>query len=195
MTINETTAAATRSVEDHVVPAAGTWRVDPGHTSVEFIGRHFMLTKVRGRFNGVEGTVQIGEDPRDSALTVTIDMDSVTSGSAERDAHLRSADFFDVEQHPTATYQSSRVDWHGGDRATVHGELTIVGVTRHVMLEVQFVGGTPDPWGNVRTVFSAKAEIDREDWGLTWNLALETGGILVSKKIQLEIESELILDA
>jgi polyisoprenoid-binding protein YceI len=194
MTIEATTTSATRTVDGVSVPTTGVWRIDPGHTSVEFIGRHFMLTKVRGRFTGVSGAVVIAEDPAASSVSVTIDMGSVSSGSEERDAHLRSADFFDVGPHPTARFESTKVDWHG-DRATVHGDLTIVGETREVELAVQFLGGTPDPWGNLRTVFSATAELDREDWSLTWNLALETGGLLVSKRIRLEIESELIHDA
>lgn len=193
MTIDHTPTTAIRTIADLAVPAAGTWRVDPGHTSVEFIGRHFMLTKIRGRFTTVAGSVVIADDPAESSLSVVIDMASVESGSDERDTHLRSADFFDVEHHPTATFESTSVDWRG-DRAVVHGALTIVGVTRDVDLDVRFVGGTADPWGNLRTVFSASAELDREDWGLTWNMPLEAGGLLVSKRIQLEIESELVLD-
>jgi polyisoprenoid-binding protein YceI len=189
-----TPVTATRTIGTVAVPAAGAWSIDPGHTSVEFVGRHFMLTKIRGRFANVTGTVVIADDPAESSVSVLIDMTSVESGSQERDAHLRSADFFDVEHHPTATFESIDMDWHGGDRAVVHGELTIVGVTREVALDVRFVGGTPDPWGNLRSVFSARAELDREDWGLTWNMPLEAGGLLVSKRIQLEIESELIRD-
>jgi polyisoprenoid-binding protein YceI len=196
MTIDHTPVTATRTLGGVTVPATGSWRIDPGHTSVEFVGRHFLLTKVRGRFVTVAGSVVIADDPADSTVSVAIDMASVASGSEERDAHLRSADFFDVEQHPTATFESTSVDWRGdrGDRAVVHGALTIVGVTRDVDLDVRFVGGTPDPWGNLRAVFSASAELDREDWGLTWNMPLEAGGLLVSKRIELEIESELILD-
>jgi polyisoprenoid-binding protein YceI len=193
MTIDQTTAhAVTRALNGVEVPVAGTWEIDAGHTSVEFIGRHFMLTRIRGRFVGVSGTVVIGENPADSSVDVAIDMASVESGSAERDNHLRSADFFDVENHPTAWFTSTSVAWHGTE-ATVSGDLTIVGVTRPVALQVHFVGGTPDPWGNRRAMFSAAAELDREDWGLTWNMPLQTGGLLVSKRIQLEIESELVL--
>jgi polyisoprenoid-binding protein YceI len=193
MTIDHTALSATRSIGGVAVPTAGAWSIDTGHTSVEFIGRHFMLTKIRGRFAAVAGSVVIADDPAESSVSVVIDMTSVESGSEERDTHLRSADFFDVEHHPTATFESTGVDWHG-DRAVVHGALTIVGVTRDVDLDVEFVGGTPDPWGNLRAVFSATAELDREDWGLTWNMPLEKGGLLVSKRIQLEIESELVRD-
>jgi polyisoprenoid-binding protein YceI len=193
MTIDETTVpAVTRSLEGVDVPVAGVWEIDPGHTSVEFIGRHFMLTKIRGRFVGVSGSVVIGENPTDSSVEVQIDMASVESGSAERDNHLRSADFFDVDNHPTASFRSTAVAWRGTE-ATVTGDLTIVGVTRPVELQVHFVGGTPDPWGSRRAIFSATAEIDRGDWGLTWNMPLAAGGLLVSKRIQLEIESELVL--
>jgi len=195
MTIDQTTAPAiTRRSGGAEVPVAGTWTIDAGHTSVEFIGRHFMLTKIRGRFVGVSGVVVIGQDPADSSVEVTIDMASVESGSAERDAHLRSADFFDVEHHPEATFRSTSVDWHGTE-AVVRGDLTIAGTTHPVDLQVSFVGATPDPWGNQRAVFSAVADVDREDWGLTWNMPLAAGGLLVSKRIQLEIQSELVLQA
>jgi polyisoprenoid-binding protein YceI len=192
MTNNQTTEAITRPLNGVDVSIAGTWEIDAEHTSVEFIGRHFMLTKIRGRFLRVSGSVVIGENPTESTVDVTIDMTSVESGSDERDNHLRSADFFDVDNHPTARFESTSVAWHGAE-ATVRGDLTIVGISRPVDLRVSFVGGTPDPWGNRRAIFSATAEVDREDWGLTWNMPLASGGLLVSKKIQLEIESELVL--
>jgi polyisoprenoid-binding protein YceI len=184
----------TRLVDGVQVPVAGSWKIDPGHAEVAFIGRHFMLTKVRGRFTDVGGTIEIADHPADSSVSVTIGMTSVTSGSDDRDTHLRSSDFFDVERFPTATFRSRRVNW-GGTTAKVEGELTIVGVTRPVELDVELVGTTVDPWGGGRAVFSAFTEIDREDWGLTWNVALETGGILVSKRIRIEIELEAVLEA
>ena len=182
----------TRTVDGHTVPATGTWQLDPGHTAVEFVGRHFMMTRVRGRFTDVSGAVVIAEDPASSSVDVTITTASVSSGSADRDEHLRSSDFFDVERFPTAAFRSTHVDWQGGT-ATVTGDLTIVGVTRPVVLDVELLGVTEDPWGGIRAVFSAGTEIDREDWGLTWNQALEAGGVLVSKKIRIEIETETVL--
>lgn len=133
------TTSATRDVDGVQLPAPGVWVIDPGHAEVAFIGRHFMLTKVRGRFTGVSGAVTVAEDPRRSTLEVTIDMGSVNSGNPERDGHLRSADFFDAEQHPTATFRSSQVRWSGSD-GTVTGDLTIKRVTRPVTLEVAYLG-------------------------------------------------------
>lgn len=190
MTTN--TAPITRLVEGTPVPVAGTWQIDPGHAEVAFIGRHFMLTKVRGRFTDIDGAIEVADDPANSSVTVTIGMASVTSGSDDRDTHLRSPDFFDVERFPTATFRSRRVRW-SGSTAKVDGDLTIVGETRPVELDVELLGTTTDPWGGARAVFSAFTEIDREDWGLTWNVALEAGGILVSKRIRIEIELEAVL--
>jgi polyisoprenoid-binding protein YceI len=185
------TTTATRSIEGVELPAPGAWVVDPGHAEVAFIGRHFMLTKIRGRFTGVEGTVTVADTPGRSRLEVTIDMASVSSGDQARDDHLRSADFFDVENHPTARFQSSDVRW-AHTQGTVTGDLTIKGIARPVELRVEYLGHAVDPWGNDRAVFSASATIDREDWGLTWNRVTEAGGMLVSKEIRLEIEVETI---
>ncbi|GAA2966199.1 YceI family protein [Actinokineospora diospyrosa] len=186
-----TSAGATRVVGGVELPAAGVWKIDPGHAEVGFIGRHFMLTKVRGRFTGVDGAVTVAERPEDSAVLVTIDMTSVTSGDQTRDDHLRSDDFFDVAAHPTATFSSTSVSWIGSG-GVLDGELTIKGVARPVSLKVEHLGVVRDPWGNDRAVFSAKGRINREDWGLSWNMVLEAGGILVSKEIDLELEVELV---
>lgn len=183
--------SALRTLNDVEVPAAGVWKVDPGHTEVGFVGRHFGLTKVRGRFTGVDGTVTIGDEITESSVEVVIDMASVNSGDATRDDHLRSGDFFDVEHHPTATYRSTSLDVSGAT-ATMRGELTIRGVTRPITLDVNYLGHATDPWDNERLVLSAAGTINREDWGLTWNMLLDTGGLLVSKEIRLEIEVELI---
>lgn len=173
------------------LPATGTWTIDPGHAEVGFIGRHFGLTKVRGRFTGVEGTVTVREPLDMSEVHVVIDMASVTSGSQTRDDHLRSDDFFDVANHPQATFRSTGVVATGAE-ARMTGELTIKGVTRPLTLAVEYLGQATDPWGAERAVFSASGAINREDWGLTWNMALEAGGLLVSKEIRLEIEVELV---
>jgi polyisoprenoid-binding protein YceI len=182
---------AVRTINGVDVPAAGVWRIDPGHAEVGFVGRHFGLTKVRGRFTGVSGDAMIGDDVAASSVSVTIDMASVASGDQTRDDHLRSGDFFDVEQHPTATFRSTGVVADGAS-ATLVGDLTIKGITRAVTLNVDYLGHARDPWDNDRAVFSASATINREDWGLTWNMLLEAGGLLVSKEIRLEIEVELI---
>lgn len=193
MSTTETPTIPTRHVAGTEVPVAGTWSIDPGHTSVEIVGRHFMLSKVRVRIAGVSGDVVIAEDPARSSVAVTLDMATVSSSNTDRDDHLRSADFFDVERFPTATFVSRTVAWRGTS-AAVTGDLTIVGVTRPVVLDVEFLGATNDPWGGTRAIFSASTEIDREDWGLTWNQALETGGVLVAKMVRIEIESETVLE-
>ncbi len=172
-------------------PVAGTWKVDPGHAEVGFWGRHFMLTKVRGRFTGIDATVVIAEDPVDSTVEAIIDMASVDSGDRTRDNHLRSSDFFDVANWPNAHYRSTEVRWEG-DRGTVTGNLTVRDVTQPLTLEVEFEGGIRDPWEQDRAVFLATATINREDWDLTWNMALEAGGLLVSKDVHLELHVELI---
>lgn len=183
--------SSVRTIDEVEIPAPGTWRIDPGHAEVAFIGRHFGLTKIRGRFTGVSGTLHMTDDPADAALTVTIHMASVASGDQARDDHLRSADLFDVAVHPTAEFRSTRIERRGAT-GTVHGELEIKGVRRPVALDVEYLGHAEDPWGNHRAVFTASATINREDWGLTWNMFLEAGGLVVSKEIRLEIEVELI---
>jgi polyisoprenoid-binding protein YceI len=184
--------AAVRTIGRVELPVAGTWRIDPEHADVSFVGRHFMITKVRGRFTDVRGEVRVAEDPSDSELEVVIGMASVNSGSAVRDEHLRSAELFDVASHPEATFRSDSVDWDGV-HGTVRGALTIHGVTRRVGLAVVFEGHARDPWGEDRAVFSARAHIDREEFGVGWNLPLESGKLLVSPQIDLVIEVETVL--
>jgi len=186
-------ARPVRTVAGVELPAAGTWRIDPGHAEVAFVGRHFGLTKVRGRFTGVSGEVVVADDVARSTVVVDIDTTTISSGDGTRDEHLRSADLFDVAAHPTATFRSTGLLVEGAS-GRLAGELTIKGVTRPVTLDVEYLGHARDPWGNDRAVFSGSATIDREDWGLTWNMVLEAGGLLVSKRIRLEIEVELIRD-
>jgi polyisoprenoid-binding protein YceI len=185
----------TRTADGVELPAPGVWKVDPGHAEVGFVGRHFGLTKVRGRFTGVDGTVTIGENIADSRVEVTMDMASVNSGSESRDDHLRSADFFDVEHHPTATFRSTTLVAASSASGTLTGDLTIKGISRPVSLDVEYLGHVSDPWGNARAIFSASAVIDRNDWDLSWNMLLEAGGLLVSKEIRIELEIELVRDA
>ncbi len=182
----------TRRIGQARLPSHGDWLIDPSHADVAFTGRHMMLTKVRGRFTDVAGTVHVAEEPSDSTVEVTINVASVSSGDETRDRHLRSAEMFDVDTYPTATYHSTSVDWQG-EVGVVQGILTIHGVSRPVALEVVYEGYARDPWGADRAVFSARAKIDREEFGLTWNAVLETGGLLVSKEITIEIAIETIL--
>jgi polyisoprenoid-binding protein YceI len=188
------TASPTRVVDGVELPAAGTWKVDPGHAEVGFVGRHFMLTKVRGRFTDVDSTVWVGERPKDSKVTAVIDMASVESGDKTRDDHLRSGDFFDVANHPKATFESTSVSWDGTSGKMV-GDLTIKGVTSPVTLDVDYLGYARDPWEGDRIVFSARGKINREDWGLGWNMILDSGGLLVSKEIELALEIEAVREA
>jgi len=185
--------AATRNIDGHVLPAAGRWDIDPGHTDLAFVGRHFMVTKVRGRFTDVTGSITIADRLADSNVDVSINMASVESGSVARDEHIKSPELFDVARFPTATFRSNSVDWRG-THGTVHGDLTIHGVTRQVPLAVTFEGYVRDPWGGDRSIFSARTTINREDFDITWNVALEAGGVLVSKDIRIEIELETILN-
>lgn len=185
-----TTTTATRTWEGTTIPAAGTYTIDPAHSTVEFVARHLMVSKVRGGFARFDGAITIAEQPAESALEVTIDPASITTGAEDRDAHLRSGDFLDAERFPAMTYRSTAVErTSGGWR--VLGDLTIRGVTLPVPMDVEFLGAVADPWGNTKSAFSARAEIDREAFGLTWNVALESGGVLVGKKVAIEIEVQL----
>jgi len=190
--IPQSPAAVTRVVDGVTLPVAGEWQIDPGHADVAFVGRHLMLTKVRGRFTDVRGAVHVAEDLGRSSVEVIIGMASVDSGYRVRDDHIRSADLFDVERYPEATFRSVSVDW-SGTSGTVTGELTIHGVTRLVPLHVTYEGTATNPDGSRRSVFSAWTTVDREDFGITWNMALEAGGLLVSKEVRIEVDVETVL--
>jgi polyisoprenoid-binding protein YceI len=177
------------------VPSPGTFVLDAAHTTVGFVARHLMVTKVRGRFEQVEGSIEIGQDPLSSAATATIATASITTGSPDRDGHLRSGDFLAIDEHPAITFASTSVRHVGGNEFVVTGNLTIKGVTRVVDLDVEFDGVTRDPWGGERIAVTATTEIDREDFGITWNVALESGGVLVSRKVRLEIEAQAVRQA
>ena len=187
-------AGPVRLVAGAELPASGRWQIDPGHTEAAFIGRHFMLTKVRGRFTGVTGTIVVADEPGESTVEVTIDMASVESGSQARDDHLRSADFFDTARHPIAAFSGRAAHWQG-TQGLLAGELTIRGITRPVTLQVGYLGHVADPWGGQRAIFTAHGILNREDWGLTWNMPLDGGGLLVSKDIGIEIEAEAVLQS
>jgi polyisoprenoid-binding protein YceI len=171
---------------------AGTWNIDPVHSEVGFTVRHVMVSKVRGKFNGFSGTITVGDDPLQSKVTAEIDATSVTTGDEARDNHLRSADFFEADKHPTWTYTSTSVTPKGSD-FVVQGDLTIHGVTKATELTLEFNGVGADPWGGTRAGFSATTEISRKDFGLEFNIPLEGGGVVVSDKIKVELEIEAAL--
>jgi len=193
MTIANALSASTRQYRGTAVPAPGTYDLDKAHTNVEFIARHLMITKVRGRFAEFSGVVQIAEVPEESSVTVTIDAASVNTSQEQRDAHLRGADFLDVEKYPTLSFASTKVELDGDDHWKVTGDLTVMGITRPVVLDVEFDGANTTPWGTQAVAFSASTEIDREEWGLTYNQALETGGVVVGKKVRIELNVEAVL--
>ena len=173
-----------------------TWQLDPAHSTIEFAVKHMMFTTVRGRFTTFNGTVQVDEqNPDHSRVEVTIDSASIDTGVADRDAHLRSGDFLDVEHYPDITFRTRRVDGahkKEGDRFRVLGDLEIRGKAIPITLDATFGGVGKDPWGKQRAGFAARTEIDRRDWGLLWNQALETGGILVGNSVKIEIEAQVI---
>lgn len=173
----------------------GTYVIDPSHSEVGFVARHAMVTKVRGYFRTVEGTITVEGDFASSSATATMAVDSIDSGNADRDGHLKSADFFDAESFPEITFTSTGIRDINAEEFVLDGNLTIKGVTKPVSLEVEFNGAATDPFGNERIGFSAETDVDREDWGLTWNAALETGGVLVSKKIKLTLDISAIKQA
>ena len=170
-----------------------TWQVDPTHTDVEFAVRHLMISTVKGRFSNVTGSASFNDsDPRSVALEVTIPVAAIDTGVEQRDNHLRSADFFDVANHAAITFKAKRIDGTIGERFRLIGDLTIRGTTREVALDVTLEGEGKDPWGNQRRGYSATGKIDRRDFGLTWNQALETGGVAVGHDVKITIHVELM---
>jgi polyisoprenoid-binding protein YceI len=170
-----------------------TWIIDPAHSHVGFGVKHLMIATVRGRFAQVQGTV-IGDesDPTSASIDITIPTASVTTGDEKRDAHLRSADFFDVERFPTISFRSKRVEAGSNEGFRVVGDLTIRDVTRPVVLDVEMLGRAKDPWGQEHAAFEATTKIRRGDYGLTWNAPLETGGVLVGDEVKISIEGQLL---
>jgi polyisoprenoid-binding protein YceI len=183
---------AVREIEGITLPPAGTYAFDKGHTQVEFIGRH-MLTKVRGRFTGFDGSITIGERPEDSRVEVEIEAASIQTNLEMRDNHLKSEDFLDVERFPELAFRSTEIRLTGGNSFLIVGDLTIRDVTREVVLDAVFEGWGPGAQGGVMAAFSATTEIEREDWDMTWNMAVETGGLLVGKTARIEISVEALL--
>jgi len=185
----------TRVVDGIEIPAPGRWEIDPAHSRVGAVARHLMVTKVRGSFGVFGGTIEVGEEPEDSKVVVHVDAASIDTGSPDRDKHLRSADFLDVEQFPELTFTSTKVERAGETGLRLTGDLTIRGVSRPITLDAEFDGLIGDPWGGKRVAFTATTELEREDWGMTWNVALEKGGVLVSKKFQVEIDVQATYQA
>lgn len=186
------TESGTRTFDGLQIPAAGTYVLDAAHKRVGFVARHLMVSKVRGQFAEATATITIGEDPLQSSVTASITAASIETGQVDRDNHLRSGDFFEAEKYPTLEFRSTGIKSHAGAEFVLDGELTIKGTTKPVELVVEFEGATISPYGKGVFGFSAHTEIDREDWGLTWNMALESGGVMVGKKIKIEIEGEAI---
>ena len=186
----------TTSIAPEQTAATTTWTIDAAHSAAEFSAKHMMITTVRGRIADVQGTLTLDEtDLNRSSVEVELGAASIDTRSEQRDGHLRSGDFLDVEQFPTITFRSRRIEGAAareGARFRVAGELTIRGVTREVELDATYEGRGRDPWGGERVSFSAETKIDRRDFGLTWNAALETGGVLVSNEIRIHIEVQAV---
>jgi polyisoprenoid-binding protein YceI len=217
------TGPATRSWDGMTIPAPGTYLLDQAHKRIGFLARHMMVSPIRGEFTQATALIIVDEDPLRSSVTATIQTASISTWTADRDAHLKSPDFLDVERYPTLEYRSTGIKWQGNDdpifywarlrshrlgrrseptipqqasrpagRFVLTGELTIKGITRQVDLQVEFGGARRDPYGQDIFGFSATAEIEREDYGLVWNVALESGGVLVAKTVRIEIAGEAI---
>jgi polyisoprenoid-binding protein YceI len=172
---------------------AGTWNVDPVHSEVSFVVRHMMVSKVRGRFDTFSATVITADDPLKSSVTASVDLNSVNTGAPDRDNHIRSADFFHIEQHPTMTFTSTGVRQHG-DEFLLDGDLTLRGITKPVTFKLEVNGFGPDAYGGTRAGFSATTEINRNDWGVSYNGPIPGGGVAVSEKVTINLEIEGVLD-
>jgi polyisoprenoid-binding protein YceI len=181
---------ATSTLSKTQIPEPGTWAIDTSHSQIAAVARHFMVSKVRGHFRTFSGVLHIEEDPGQSWAEVTIDAASIDTADETRDGHLKSADFLDAENHPEIKFRSTNVSVSGDGSFELTGDLTMRGVTKPVTLAGQFQGVIQDPYGMRRAFFSAEGQLARGDWGVSWNQALETGGVAVSKKLTLEVEVE-----
>ncbi|MFF7890476.1 YceI family protein [Streptomyces sp. NPDC007907] len=190
------TAAANTAVNPELAALTGDYTIDPAHSTIGFTARHAMVTNVKGSFQDFTGALHLdGTDPSRSTASLDVVMDSIETGNADRDGHLKSADFFKTEEFPTMTFRSTKAEALGGDDYRITGDLTILGTTRTLSIDLEFNGAAKDPFGNERVGFEGKAEILRSEWGLTWNAALETGGVLVSDKIKLNFDISAIRNA
>lgn len=169
------------------------WQIDASHTHIQFTVRHMMISRVRGFFESYEGTVDFDEEnPENTQVEVTIDAASINTRDQQRDNHLRSPDFLNAVEYPQLTFKSKRVEQTGKDKGRLIGDLTIRDITHEVVLNVEFIGKAKSPWGTESAGFNASTSINRKDWGLTWNQALETGGVLVGDEIKIDIELEIV---
>jgi polyisoprenoid-binding protein YceI len=167
----------------------GDYQVDPTHSRLGFVTRHAMVTKVRGHFNDFEGSLHLdADDPSKASAEIRVKVASISTSQDQRDEHLRNADFFDADNHPEMVFRSTSAEQVDDDTYRLTGDLTIKGVTRPVTLELDYTGAAKDPWGNLRVGFEGRADVNRKDWGITWNSPLETGGFLVGEKIRLELD-------
>jgi polyisoprenoid-binding protein YceI len=190
------TATATGAVNPELAALTGDYTIDPAHSTIGFVARHAMVTNVKGSFQDFTGTLHLdGTDPSRSTASLDVVMDSIETGNADRDGHLKSADFFKADEFPAMTFRSTKAEALGGDDYRLTGELTILGTTHPLSIDLEFNGAAKDPFGNERVGFEGKAEILRSEWGLTWNAALETGGVLVSDKIKLNFDISAIRNA
>ncbi|WP_424211610.1 YceI family protein [Streptomyces sp. BI20] len=190
---NTAVAVAETPVNPALAALTGDWAIDPSHTNIGFTVRHAMVTNVRGSFTEHTGTLHLdGTDPGRSTAAIDVTIASVDTGIADRDGHLRSADFFDAENFPLMTFRSTRAEQLGGDLYRITGDLTIKDVTRPLAIDLEFTGSATDVYGNLRVGFEGAAEILRSDWGLTWNAALEAGGVMVSDKVKLTFDISAI---
>ncbi|WP_030205783.1 YceI family protein [Streptomyces sp. NRRL S-87] len=189
-------SVATVAVDPALAALTGDYVIDPAHSSIGFTVRHAMVTNVRGSFADHEGTLHLdGSDPARSTAAIDVKIASVDTGIADRDGHLRSGDFFDAETFPLMTFRSTEAAFLGGDTYRITGDLTIKDVTRPLSIDLEFNGSATDPYGNQRVGFEGSTDILRSDWGLTWNAALETGGVVVSDKVKLTFDISAIKQA
>ncbi|HEX2367966.1 MAG TPA: YceI family protein [Acidimicrobiia bacterium] len=184
----------TGTVKETHTPSVGTWVIDRAHSDLKIIARHLMVTKVRGTFDELSGTIVVAEDPTQSTVEVVAKAATVMTGTADRDNHLRSPDFLDAENHPEIVFKSTKLT-PKNDRWILSGDLTVRGVTRPVTFALTFDGEAVDPFGNTKAAFTAVGEVDREQWGLTWNVPLEGGGVLVSKTLRVEFDVQAVLQS
>ena len=173
---------------------AGRWTIDRAHSSVGFTVRHMMVSKVRGRFADFDAEIVTAENPLESSLRATVQMASIDTGDADRDQHLRTNDFFDIETYPQMTFVTTGITESGGEHQ-LHGDLTIRGVTRPVTFDLEFGGAGKDPWGNTKAGFTVTGTINRKDFGIQWNAPLETGGVLIADKVAIELDIEAALES
>ncbi|MFD4558864.1 YceI family protein [Streptomyces sp. NPDC058469] len=192
----DTTTSAPAAVNPDLAALTGDYTIDPAHTTLGFTARHAMVTNVKGKFLDFSGTLHLdGSDPAKSTASLDVTMQSIDTGSPDRDGHLKSADFFKTDEFPTMTFRSTSAEALGGDDYRITGDLEILGTTKPLTIDLEFNGAAKDPFGNERVGFEGKAEILRSEWGITWNATLETGGVLVSDKIKLNFDISAIKSA